>query len=297
MIGVKLKFEDLQLYHYTSLDALKSIVENRTLRLTDYRFLNDKTELQFGCDKIQELLDEVENEETKQIVMQTIDKIRNGVSDFWVADTDRGIRMSLRENQAANLYVFSTTNRADDLSMWSMYGKNGCCVKFDAQKLLEYFYGFRDQFLESYLTDLIIRGQVHYGPLTANEKIEYKSLFEHMRENPVMCMQNGYYLCLLRKEDAYTYESEYRICVFFAEEWFSKELAPTQTAAKKVFASKNGCLKPQLELNLLPLDVIESVTISPYNTSDCAVLSVQEFMKANATREVRVKKSEIKVRE
>ena len=32
-------------YHYTTIEALKSIVENRTLRLTDYRFLNDPQEV------------------------------------------------------------------------------------------------------------------------------------------------------------------------------------------------------------------------------------------------------------
>ena len=33
------------LYHYTSADGLKSIIENRTLRFSDYRFLNDIDEL------------------------------------------------------------------------------------------------------------------------------------------------------------------------------------------------------------------------------------------------------------
>ena len=36
------------LYHYTSADGLKSIIENKTLRFSDYRFLNDIDEIQYG---------------------------------------------------------------------------------------------------------------------------------------------------------------------------------------------------------------------------------------------------------
>lgn len=42
------KFEPHVFSHYTSLDVLKSIVETKTLRMTDYRFLNDPKELKLG---------------------------------------------------------------------------------------------------------------------------------------------------------------------------------------------------------------------------------------------------------
>ena len=35
------------LYHYTSADALKSIIENKTIRFSDYRFVNDINESNF----------------------------------------------------------------------------------------------------------------------------------------------------------------------------------------------------------------------------------------------------------
>ena len=41
------KYEVEQLYHYTSLNTLHAILQNKTIRLTDYRFLNDMQELFF----------------------------------------------------------------------------------------------------------------------------------------------------------------------------------------------------------------------------------------------------------
>ena len=43
------KLEEFEtLYHYTSADGLKSIIENKTIRFSDYRFLNDIDELEYG---------------------------------------------------------------------------------------------------------------------------------------------------------------------------------------------------------------------------------------------------------
>lgn len=41
----KIQYEDIDLYHYTSLASLFAILQNETIRLTDYRFLNDTQEL------------------------------------------------------------------------------------------------------------------------------------------------------------------------------------------------------------------------------------------------------------
>ena len=50
------------LYHYTSTDGLKSIIENKTIRFSDYRFLNDIDELEYGKKVFRQVLDELKNE-------------------------------------------------------------------------------------------------------------------------------------------------------------------------------------------------------------------------------------------
>ena len=47
-----IKYEVEQLYHYTSLNTLHAILQNKTIRLTDYRFLNDMQELFFATEKL-----------------------------------------------------------------------------------------------------------------------------------------------------------------------------------------------------------------------------------------------------
>lgn len=44
----KIQYEDIDLYHYTSLASLFAILQNETIRLTDYRFLNDTQELSYA---------------------------------------------------------------------------------------------------------------------------------------------------------------------------------------------------------------------------------------------------------
>lgn len=61
-----------------------------------------------------------------------------------------------------NYYVLSLSNARDNIAMWKMYAPEGCCMKFNSQKLFEFFYSFRDEHLPQGLTN-IIRSQVHYG--------------------------------------------------------------------------------------------------------------------------------------
>lgn len=37
----EIQYPKIDLYHYTSIGSLFSILQNETIRLTDYRFLND----------------------------------------------------------------------------------------------------------------------------------------------------------------------------------------------------------------------------------------------------------------
>ena len=56
----KINYENVNLYHYTTLDGLYGIVSNKTIRLTDYRFLNDKKELVHSIDFLETILNSYE---------------------------------------------------------------------------------------------------------------------------------------------------------------------------------------------------------------------------------------------
>ena len=67
-------YEDV-LYHYTTLDSLLSIVKNKTLRLTDYRFLNDKSEIIENIKLMQNFVKNSFNKRKKQCVDKQSKKV------------------------------------------------------------------------------------------------------------------------------------------------------------------------------------------------------------------------------
>jgi hypothetical protein len=47
------------IYHYTNFESLKGILESRCLWLTNYRYLNDSSEINYSCDEVLELIQRI----------------------------------------------------------------------------------------------------------------------------------------------------------------------------------------------------------------------------------------------
>lgn len=115
----------MNLYHYTDLNAVHSILDTHKIRMTDIRFLNDKTEYLQGLEILQEASHEVflknshYNEEFTNVI------------DGWFKDAFK----ELLELQNANemFYVASFSRSSDTLSQWRSYGM--FAIEFDYDKL------------------------------------------------------------------------------------------------------------------------------------------------------------------
>lgn len=113
------------LYHYTSLDALVSILdsedENITLRATQAKFFNDFKE----CDHICDILST--SNPNFPIGIHSIDK-------------DNSINGILEDLK--NSFIVSFSKSYDDLNMWRGYGTNGMgiAIGFDVKKLNSFDY-------------------------------------------------------------------------------------------------------------------------------------------------------------
>jgi hypothetical protein len=77
-LGVKLNnISEQHVYHYTRLKGLRGIAENGRIWATDYRFLNDASELHFGLDILemviahQEPTPSMDNERRRKILLET----------------------------------------------------------------------------------------------------------------------------------------------------------------------------------------------------------------------------------
>jgi len=107
------------LWHYTDATGLHGILSSGRLRLTDVRFLNDRTERTYGSATISSRVDEL---------------IRDGKLDSKITDPKyAGVRIA-----GERLYVCSLTECGDALSQWQRYAADGAgyCIGFDARALL-----------------------------------------------------------------------------------------------------------------------------------------------------------------
>lgn len=112
------------LHHYTSLDALRSIVKTKTLWATNVHYMHDTTESEFGL----ELMRQVAAEARKAAA--GIDAEFLTVFLVWL---DR------RVFESASVYVLCFSEARDKLSQWrgfTTYGQ-GVCLSIDSVRLVE----------------------------------------------------------------------------------------------------------------------------------------------------------------
>lgn len=101
-------------YQYTDINAIKSIIENNSIRLTNIRFLNDKAEFFIGIKYLQQGF------RLHKFYHSVSESCRQAlqyhVNDFLYSNSGKIIE------KIDNLYVASFSKRNDVLSQWRGYG-------------------------------------------------------------------------------------------------------------------------------------------------------------------------------
>ena len=200
----EIQYPKIDLYHYTSIGSLFSILQNETIRLTDYRFLNDTQELSYALNWLKDYLAPKDEEEFGKKVLTAIDNVEHGKMERIKSVSDGSPYMQ-RYLCDIHYYILSLSRRYDDLAMWRMYAKDGCCIKFNSQKLKEFFYGFRDANLEKGLMNLI-DGEVEYE---IKESTIHAINYFYSIKNELMIYDEILMFCLLFKSPSFSFEHEY----------------------------------------------------------------------------------------
>lgn len=108
------------IYHYTDLNAAKSITENSQIWLTDYRYLNDKEEFLKGFSIICDAFEEYDNYPAeypggfKERIQETLQFLRTENNSVL---------------ESSNVFVSSFSKTPDLLSQWRSYGMY--CLELD----------------------------------------------------------------------------------------------------------------------------------------------------------------------
>jgi hypothetical protein len=281
----EIQYPQIDLYHYTSIGSLFSILQNETIRLTDYRFLNDTQELSYALNWLKDYLAPKAEEEFGKKVLTAIDNVEHGKIERIKSISDGSPYMQ-RYLCDIHYYILSLSRRYDDLAMWRMYAKDGCCIKFNSQKLKEFFYGFRDANLEKGLMNLI-DGEVEYE---IKESTRHAINYFYSIKNELMIYDEILMFCLLFKSPSFSFEHEYRMGIPFEDQYLGENCS-------KEFSLSGTTIRPQLELKNFPVrDIIEEITISPFVTSELTKIGIQELLISKGISPDVVRLSQISIR-
>jgi hypothetical protein len=281
----EIQYPQIDLYHYTSIGSLFSILQNETIRLTDYRFLNDTQELSYALNWLKDYLAPKAEEEFGKKVLTAIDNVEHGKIERIKSISDGSPYMQ-RYLCDIHYYILSLSRRYDDLAMWRMYAKDGCCIKFNSQKLKEFFYGFRDANLEKGLMNLI-DGEVEYE---IKESTRHAINYFYSIKNELMIYDEILMFCLLFKSPSFSFEHEYRMGIPFEDQYLGENCS-------KEFLLSGTTIRPQLELKNFPVrDIIEEITISPFVTSELTKIGIQELLISKGISPDVVRLSQISIR-
>lgn len=268
----------MSLYHYTNVQAVHSILESETIRLTDIRFLNDSEELHDGLTTLEEtLMNEVSTnlihkENAIKFIQQSL------------------INSETSGNELDPLFVFSLSSAKDQLSQWRAYGSYA--IEFDKEQLLEnvkIFSPCRYNFVEK------IRRS------TSEVQKAVTVIATEMEKNEGGLGPHGYDSIINLMYDAATFKHD-----GFIEEKESRIIMQADDRHETKYRSRNGMLIPYIDVKL-PLDCIKSIQIGPMANQDLAYASMRDFISqiehnwqietSNIEYELSVEKSLIPYRE
>ena len=285
----KINYGNYNLYHYTSLSTLLAIIQNKTIRLSDYRFLNDKQELNYTIEKLRKMVQN-QNDVFSRKLANVLNDIAIGKMVLPAEEKRMDDAVFLRNKKYdLSYYVLSLSEKCDDLAMWQMYAKLGCCIKFNSQILLEYFHDIRDR---HFLKGII---NICYGEILYDEGFD-QHIFNIMQaENQISKMDTNLYdlawrLCLLNKCNSFAYEKEFRVAIPFSSEYLMER-------ENYKFIINDNFIKPQIEFNDFPVDnVIEEIVISPYLNAELTQMGIEELLKSEKIENVTIRHSDIQIR-
>jgi hypothetical protein len=275
-------------YHYTTIEGLKGILENKCLWATGIEFLNDPTENNYLenlisqiCSKnpsFQEVYDHLSKETYKRFFFDPIK------------------------------YIISMSNSQDSLSMWNLYSKgNGYCIKFKNQSVFIYKYDtfvlrtihviydekkqieYLKDIFESYIPLLpeIKELEVQMEKATLEgEELKYQELnsllikYTEDFRNALYKNKNNY------KHPAYKDEFETRIIA----EYDDSEDFPV-----KFRSTVNGQLIEYIEIPI-HIENIEAIMLHPLISDEIHITGLRRFLNNMGLHDVRINKSKIPFR-
>ena len=256
------------LYHYTSLDSLRGIVENDELWLSHLFFQNDSEEYKYGIQLINEELEEQD------------DKVKDRSSRIILKALTEGLEI-LKKRSGFSL---SFSEQPDSLSQWRAYANQGVAIGFKKEELIQKGKGmvslnkcnYDREYQKMKIKDIIFE---IIGEYQRKFEINQHSKTEAEREiakyvvDPVVTDALDDFImelsdiCHTYKHNGFYQEREWRI-------YTQKPLGSIN------FLNRATYFKPYTKLEMKGIkDVIDHIYLGPSENPDLVINSIEMFFK------------------
>jgi len=276
------------IYHYTSIDCFKSIVEKSELWLTNVLYMNDKMEyidyLVSVADSMPAIKEKIGNNTFIDLLQElydddlaTFNKSPQGLSSY---------------------FMFSTCSKNDYIPMWNYYSdRTGICLEFHRADLDKYLAEFSsiskvDFVNYSCIYDKDVKKKITQEYL--QEIVETYGLdkYDDWRKIPQIKNTLLKYAWIFKNSD-FEYEKEHRY-VFKVSDAL-KRIESDYLALD--FSSNNISLKPILKLIFQSKLPIKKVFISPLNKNETLEYGLKRFLEFHEYTDIDVVQSKNSLRQ
>lgn len=245
----------MQLFHYTDVQAVKSILESESLRLTDVRYLNDSEEMHNG---ISTIIDHLKHEvqadrERHEYFSLAAEYIEEGL----VGKAGYGI-----ENRP--VFICSFSQAGDLLSQWRAYGSYA--IEFAANQIPH-------ELSACLYDDFEKTPHASLAALTSLQVISDDMLKNdgHLDQPSYEAFSTIVGLAATYKHESFSEESEVRIIV-------GHDVNPEIEDGLDVkFRARGDMLIPYVELKF-PLESIRAIHVGPMRDQELAYISLKAFV-------------------
>lgn len=290
------------LYHYTSPEGLRGILENKTLHFTDAQFLNDVQECKDIFKHLKTLVDT--GFECKQELLKKISEfalIALTDTEYFGADP--------QDENTFRFFVFCASTDPDNLSMWNYYTKSPSSLGFSipidwheihaqlwqspAIQKLKPVYHFDDEYRKEWQTLY----RTMYGAIIYDDKTKIsllKEIVSTVNSNYSEKVFESFKLVIRSlsaffKNSAFQHEKEYRFVVVTRNKELNEFLKADPEVARKVykFRLSEGVYIPYLNLEVITPAMIfgdgrrDEIIVSPTNKSELTKQGLEYLLSYN----------------
>lgn len=318
----KIKKRKAEIYHYTGIEALRGIIDNKQIWVTKSDFLNDTMELNVVKSIVAQInahLEEVQDNNFKTYIsiLYSIlsDSWSNGVESEWgfTKEDLNKLKEEVLYYLEDEVYIFSASINRDNLILWNNYSNSdGYNIAFDKEKLINKIEEVAKENRvkeekDEELAFTILEGEVVYEEVNIGERnykdsMIYQVIEEIYRDGKEYNISNKKIieialstltlLGIFIKHKGIQQEEEYRIAFALHKDGKNEEKYPK-------FKTKLGAFIPYVPISLgADREIIKEITIGPLNNLDIAEKGLMQYLRQKKIKDVEkiIKKSSIPLR-